>query len=213
VVLRVRLITVGLLLLILVSAGLVADLLSGKGNSGICNAYNRANLIRLHVIANSDSSVDQALKLKVRDRILQVSESLLLNVEDPRQAEAILEERLGQLAAAARAELLEQQQPMAVKVRLGKFKFPAKQYSFGTLEAGRYKGLQVVIGAGKGHNWWCVLYPPFCLLSPDAATTKKLRDKRVKVEYKLAILEKLVRSKGLTMNRFWKKWGKSFGML
>jgi stage II sporulation protein R len=211
--LRFRLITAGVIILIFCAVGSVSSLLRGRGNYGICNAYNRGNLIRLHVIANSDSPIDQALKLKVRDRILKASESLLLKVEDSRQAEAILRSKLEQLATVAQDELAQRQHPMSVKVQLGEFMFPAKEYSFGTLEAGRYKGLRVVIGAGQGHNWWCVLYPPFCLLSPDAPAMKKLKNRHVKIEYKLAILEKLVRSKGLTMNQFWKKWGRSFGML
>jgi stage II sporulation protein R len=207
-VLRLRFITVGIIIFIFITVGSVSRLLCGRSAYGICNAYNRGNLIRLHVIANSDSVTDQALKLKVRDRILQVSESLLLKVEDPRQAENILRNKLEQLAAAAQAELERQQQPMAVKVQLGEFMFPAREYSFGTLEAGRYKGLRVIIGAGQGHNWWCVLYPPFCLLSPDAPVLQKIKNRQVKVKYKLAILEKLVRKKGLTMDQFWKKWGK-----
>jgi stage II sporulation protein R len=211
-VLRVRLITVGVLVIIFLAIGSVASLLTGKGGFGICNAYNRKNLIRLHIIANSDSAVDQALKLKVRDRILRASESLLLKVENPRRAEAILRGHLEQLAAAARTELVAQHHPMAVKVQLGEFLFPAKEYPFGILGAGMYKGLRVVLGSGAGHNWWCVLYPPFCLLAPDAPTLPKNGNKPVKVHYKLALLEKLVRSKGLSMNQFWKQWGKSFGM-
>jgi stage II sporulation protein R len=212
-VLRFRLITVGVIILIFFLIVSVSLLRRGGGGASICNAYNRKNLIRLHVIANSNSPADQALKLKVRDRILQVSESLLLKVEDPRQAEAILRNKLEQLAAAAQDELVQCRRPISVKVQLGEFMFPAKEYSFGTLEAGKYKGLRVVIGAGQGHNWWCVLYPPFCLLSPDAPAMQRFKNKHVKVEYKLALLERLVRSKGLTMNQFWKKWGQSFGML
>jgi stage II sporulation protein R len=210
--LRIRLISVGFLIIVLIIVGSVSSLLCKRGFSS-CNAYNRSNLIRLHVIANSDAPIDQTLKLKVRDRILKVCEALLLKVENPRRAETLLRSRLDRLAAAAQAELVAQQRPMPVKVQLGEFQFPTKHYSFGTLTAGKYKGLRVVIGSGKGCNWWCVLYPPFCLLAPDAPTLQKLPDKQVKVTYKLAFFEKLVHNKGLTMNRFWKNWGKSFGML
>jgi stage II sporulation protein R len=210
--LRIRLISIGLMIMVFIIVGVVSSLL-GWRDFNSCNAYNRGNLIRLHVIANSDAPIDQALKLKVRDRILKASEALLLKIENSRQAEAILRNQLDRLAAAAQAELVAEQRPMPVKVQLGEFLFPTKEYSFGTLTAGKYKGLRVVIGAGKGRNWWCVLYPPFCLLTPDAPTLQKLQDKQVKVIYKLALLEKLIHNKGLTMDRFWKRWGKSLGML
>ncbi|HYH01564.1 MAG TPA: stage II sporulation protein R [Bacillota bacterium] len=210
--LRCRLITVGVIIVLFLAVGTVSTRF-GTVKTQTCEAFNRSNLIRLHVIANSDSEEDQAVKLKVRDQILKVTEKFLLNVEDPRIAEQIIRSKLDSLAEAAQAELALQHQAKPVKVQLGEFDFPAKQYSFGVLQAGQYKGLRVVIGEGKGHNWWCVLYPPLCLLSPDAPALKKIKNNKVKVEYRLALLEKLVKSKGLTMNQFWKKWGKSFGML
>jgi stage II sporulation protein R len=212
-VLRLRLITVGVIIIIFFGVGLLLNRL-GRFNTGICTAYNRANLIRLHVVANSDSAADQTLKLKVRDRVLQVSEAFLLRAPDPEKAETLLRKNLPLLATAVRDELARQARPMPVKVQLGEFEFPTKAYPFGVLEAGRYKGLRVVLGAGLGHNWWCVMYPPLCLLSADPPPPgRKSKNKPVKVEYKLAILEKLVRNKGLTMNQFLRKWSESFGML
>ncbi|HEY8464052.1 MAG TPA: stage II sporulation protein R [Bacillota bacterium] len=209
---RYRLITVGVLIgLFLAIASLMARFRLLQ--EPFCEAFNRRNLIRLHIVANSNSALDQAVKLKVRDRVLKVSESFLLNIEDPRVAERILRSKLDILADAAADELAKYHHAIPVKVQLGKFDFPAKSYPFGVLQAGQYKGLRVVIGEGKGENWWCVLYPPLCLLSPDAPAANTGKKDNVKVEYKLAFLEKMVKSKGLTMNQFWKKWGKSLGVL
>jgi stage II sporulation protein R len=210
-VLRYRLITVGVIISIFILIGAATAGFGGK-QVRFCEAYNKNNLIRLHVIANSNSPDDQSLKLKVRDRILKTSESFLLNVENPRKAEAILRDKLDLLAEAAQEELGRYRVALPVQVQLAEFEFPEKAYSFGVLKAGKYKGLRVVIGAGKGHNWWCVLYPPLCLLAPDAPVLKDGKKNRVKAEYKLALLEKLVKKKGLTMNQFWKKWARTMGI-
>jgi stage II sporulation protein R len=209
--LRYRLITAGLIIFIFVLIGAATAGFGGK-EARVSVAYNKNNLIRLHVIANSDSPDDQSLKLKVRDRILKSSEAFLLNVENPKQAETLLHDRLDLLAGAAEDELRRYRVTQPVRVQLAEFEFPEKTYSFGVLKAGKYKGLRVVIGAGKGRNWWCVLYPPLCLLEPDAPVLKNGKQTQVKAQYKLALLENLVKRKGLTMNRFWKKWARTMGI-
>ena len=108
-----------------------------------------AKLIRLHVVANSDSAHDQAVKLEVRDAVSAAAKALLDGAEDPRAALA------GRLDAVADA----------VTVRLGKERFPTREYDTFSLPAGVYESLRVTIGAGKGHNWWCVVFPSLCLTS------------------------------------------------
>lgn len=180
----------------------------------IIETYNHSNLIRLHVIANSDSQKDQAIKLRVRDRIIQVTEPLLIKVEDPKQAEKILSGHLPLLKQTAERELARNGQHFPVTVQLGKFDFPQRVYPFGVLPAGEYKGLRVTLGKGNGKNWWCVLYPPLCLLEKDAPSFRKsLPAEEYKVEYHWATLEKLLNRKGLSMDRFWKGWGTYFGLL
>lgn len=179
----------------------------------VIETYNRNNLIRLHVVADSNLPVDQELKLKVRDRIIQVTEPLLLKIQDPAVAEEILRSNLALLEKAARQVIAEQDRDLDVKVSLEQCDFPAKAYPFGLLPAGQYKGLKVVLGRGQGKNWWCVLYPPLCLLDPDAPTFKGEQSGPVKVEYKLAVLEELIKAKDLTLNSFWKGWGQFFGLL
>lgn len=213
---RQRLLTSGLILLIFLTLGALTSGFASKLEP-LAEAYNPTNLIRLHVVANSDEMEDQKLKLKVRDRILAVTEPLLLRVEDPTLAEGILTQALPELETEARNVLLENGRPQNVKVTLGKIFFPDRNYSFGILPAGYYKGLRVELGKGEGKNWWCVLYPPLCLLEADAPTPKQQEKEKekenTKVEFRLAFLENLVKQKGLTMNEFWVNWGKVLGIM
>lgn len=120
-------------------------------------------IIRLHVIANSDSSADQALKLAVRDRVLAQAASLYpegATVEEARQA---LESQLHVLAATGRAVVEEQGCDYPVSAQLTRCWFPTKEYGDFALPAGEYEALRVVIGEGAGQNWWCVAFPPLCL--------------------------------------------------
>jgi len=121
-------------------------------------------VIRLHVVANSDSEADQALKLAVRDRILAESEDLFSQGLSVDQARTILTERLGELAAAAAEALGEKgcSDPVTVSLADGVW-FPTKTYTDFALPAGNYTALRVVIGNGGGQNWWCVVFPPLCL--------------------------------------------------
>lgn len=121
-----------------------------------------AKLIRLHVVANSDSAHDQAVKLEVRDAVSAAAKALLDGAEDPRAA---LAGRLDAVADAAAARLRELGEDLPVAVRLGKERFPTREYDTFSLPAGVYESLRVTIGAGKGHNWWCVVFPSLCLTS------------------------------------------------
>ncbi len=179
----------------------------------VIEAYNRNNLIRLHVVADSNLPEDQELKLKVRDRIIKVTEPLLLKVEDPVEAEGILRSNLPLLKKTADQVIRENNRNLEAKVSLERFFFPEIAYPFGRLPAGEYKGLKVILGRGEGKNWWCVLYPPLCLLDPDAPTFKGNQTGTPQVEYKLAVLEDLIKYKNLSLNSFWKGWGEFFGLL
>ncbi len=120
-------------------------------------------VIRLHVLANSDSAADQALKLKVRDRVLAEARPMLTGVKTAAEAEAVLSERLPALTEAARREIAEEGGSFPVTVSLTDQWFPTRTYGTAALPAGTYRSLRVVIGAGEGHNWWCVVFPALCL--------------------------------------------------
>lgn len=124
------------------------------------------NLTRLHIIANSDSEPDQAVKLKVRDAALnQIREKI--NSENG--IENIINE-LPELEKTANKTLLENGFNYTAKAMYGKFDFPKKTYKNMTLPAGEYYGVRIVLGNGDGHNWWCVLYPPLCTSDTNTMT-------------------------------------------
>ena len=119
-------------------------------------------MIRLHVIANSDSDADQTLKLSVRDAVLCRAEDILRQSADMTEARARLRDSLPAIGDAAAQELAAQGSGYAVSVALEDTEFPRKTYDGFALPAGEYLALRVVIGAGEGRNWWCVVYPPLC---------------------------------------------------
>ena len=120
-----------------------------------------SDLVRLHVIANSDSDEDQALKLRVRDAVL--SEACALDMgADKESAQAALSANRERLCAAARRTVEAEGYTYDVSVELGSEKYPERTYEDFVLPAGTYTSLRVIIGEGDGHNWWCVLYPPLC---------------------------------------------------
>lgn len=130
-------------------------------------------MIRLHVVANSDSDSDQALKLKVRDRVLEVLEQPLSRAADREEAEKIISDHQAEICAAAEKVVGENGCGYSVKVTLGREAFPTREYDTFALPAGYYTSLRVIIGAGAGHNWWCVVFPPMCAsaaIEEDAET-------------------------------------------
>jgi len=119
-------------------------------------------MIRLHVIANSDTAEDQQLKLAVRDEILRRATAILEQAEDMTAAQQRLREALPELEQEARAVMTEAGYSYTVSARLEETEFPRKLYEGFALPGGKYLALRVIIGAGAGENWWCVVFPPLC---------------------------------------------------
>ena len=131
-------------------------------------------VIRLHVLANSDSEADQALKLKVRDRVLETASDYFVPGATLEETRADLAEHLAGLAAAGPDQVAQHRYRCPVTVSLwDNYWVPTKQYTDFALPAGEYTALRVVIGEGNGQNWWCVVFPPLCLgsVSETAAQT------------------------------------------
>lgn len=130
-------------------------------------AYTPDNLIRLHIIPNSDSELDQELKLSVRECLLRRI-APELTPEDGRSPLVKLEELLPTIDAVAREVTRSRGVDYGVHSEIGVFEFPAVRYTAGTREitlpAGKYLALRVLLGEGKGQNWWCVIFPPLCYL-------------------------------------------------
>lgn len=140
-------------------------------------------LIRLHVVANSDSDEDQALKLKVRDMILEDITNLLKGVTDREKAAAIIDAHMPSIIADSEAVISAQGYGYAVTAKIAVEEFPTRDYDTFSLPAGKYTALRVVIGEGGGHNWWCVIFPPLCMTAATdyKATFKQLTDEQIKL--------------------------------
>ena len=141
--------------------GLPAALLWGAGTLRTLEALAE-KVVRLHVLANSDSEEDQALKLRVRDAVLEQATAILEQSADRREAESRLRGQLLELERIAAKEIAAEGYDYPVTVNLENTDFPTKEYDGFTLPAGEYLALRVIIGEGKGQNWWCVVFPPLC---------------------------------------------------
>ena len=144
-------------------------------------------LIRFHVIANSDSDEDQNLKLKVRDAIIDYLQPKLLESESIEESESIIKKEYAELEKISKNIILENYD---IQVGIDYSEFPTKQYSNVILPAGEYKALRIIIGEGKGKNWWCVMFPPLCFVDEqkgiiDKDTDDKLREVLTEEEYEL----------------------------
>lgn len=161
--------------------------------------------IRLHVVANSDSDEDQQLKLLVRDRLLHEFSGVTKGCDDVQAAEKLVKSRLSDIKAAADDELIMNGCSYLSTAEIRNMHFDTRDYEFFSLPAGTYKTLYVVLGEGKGANWWCVLFPPLCMgsalsevkvsalnagLSEDEVAL--ITDKRYEIRFKsLEIIDKI----------------------
>ena len=126
-------------------------------------------VLRLHVIANSDSEEDQALKLLVRDAIIEKTSVLLSNITSRKEAQIIIQSNMEDLQKIAKNVILENGYTYPVSLERGEEDYPTKTYESCAFPAGEYLSLRIKIGSAEGKNWWCVLFPPMCL----SAATKK----------------------------------------
>ena len=120
-------------------------------------------LIRLHVVAASDSETDQNLKLLVRDAVIRSLRENMDHVKDMEEAKAYLRENLPKIEALANGVLQNAGIHDTVTVSLRPEEFGTRVYDTFTLPAGVYEALRITIGAGEGHNWWCVVFPALCV--------------------------------------------------
>ena len=147
-------------------------------------------LIRFHVIANSDSDEDQNLKLKVRDAVIDYLQPKLELSSSIEESETIIKSEYKKLENISKNIVLENGYKYDISVGIDYSTFPTKQYSNVVLPAGEYKALRIIIGEGKGKNWWCVMFPPLCFVDEqssiiDTDTDKKLREVLTEEEYAL----------------------------
>lgn len=161
-----------------------------------------AGLVRLHVLAHSDAPEEQALKLRVRDAVLDYLAPLLADTRSADDAQTLLARELDGIRAAAAAAA----EGRPVTVTLGEERYPTRDYAGFSLPAGRYRSLRISLGAGQGHNWWCVVFPPLCLA---AAQRETLRPAMNPADYAL-----ITRAEGWELRfRLVELWGELVGRL
>ncbi len=134
------------------------------GYSTSVNSNLSSNMVRLHVIANSDSNEDQSLKLKVRDAILSHSRSNFTKKDE-------VKGELQSYKEIAEKVIAENGYSYDVEVEYGNFKFPTKEYNNLRLPAGNYDAVRIKIGSAEGQNWWCVMFPPLCFVDGTTDTS------------------------------------------
>src|SRR5690554_3022827 len=146
-----------------------------KDKKALINAYNNQNLIRLHVIANSNSVIDQYLKRTVRNEVID----FLSNHNNNPEIFPDLKDIENHIDDIIKREGFE----LSVDVQYGNFYFPRRTYGDVTLPAGEYRALKIILGNGKGSNWWCVLSPPLCI--DQACETEE----KNQIKFRLKIFE------------------------
>ena len=152
----------------------------------------RKNILRIHIIANSDSEADQAVKLKVRDAVVAFTGEIFNGCESLNDAEKTAKEHLGEIKGECEKTLAKNGFSYPVNIKIGDAFFDTREYDSFTLPAGNYRSLIITLGEGKGHNWWCVVYPSVCLGGSKANIKKIGREseiatnpKKYKIRFKL----------------------------
>lgn len=138
------------------------------------------NILRLHVVADSDAPEDQALKLKVRDRVITYLRDTIRNANSPAQAEELITPQIPKLTAEAQEILAQNGKFSPVHITIENRQFPIKTYGDLTFPAGTYRSLCIDIGTAQGQNWWCVLFPSLCFVDETTATVPEESKERLK---------------------------------
>ncbi|NLY62144.1 MAG: stage II sporulation protein R [Clostridiales bacterium] len=155
----------------------------------------KQQLIRFHVIANSDSKEDQAVKLKVRDRLLEEFGQELGRSHSLEESRKLILEKMDEIERTAQQEVDKYLAGYKVQAVLGHFDFPTKAYGNMILPAGNYEALRIVIGKGQGANWWCVMFPPLCFVdithgvASENINLAEDMEEETKIVYKFKIVE------------------------
>lgn len=142
--------------------------------SAFCDTSQQAlsdDILRLRVIANSDTQADQAIKYKVRDRVLKAVQPLEQQAGSRADAQQFIRSHMQEIANTAQQEVYDCGSTDTVTACLAWGWYPTRDYGTFSLPAGQYEGIQIRIGNAQGHNWWCVLYPSLCW---DAASGEEL---------------------------------------
>lgn len=149
------------------------------------------SLIRIHVLASSNSDTDQQLKLKVKDDVIRYLQPALKQSDSLAESRRIILSSLPQIEQTALQTLQQNGCKDTVTLQYGYFDFPVKYYGSFSLPAGNYEALRILIGEGKGRNWWCVLFPPLCFTDSNVSSSGKYTDQTpdTHIQFKLKSVE------------------------
>mgnify|MGYP002707090315 FL=1 len=159
---------------------MAAAALTVRGKAAGIQQGIAGEILRFHVIANSDSKEDQALKLKVRDAVVEYMKDLLEGAEDLEETKGRVAERLADIEELAMRIVEKEQAGYPVHAELTECYFPRKSYGDCTFPAGRYEALRICIGKAEGKNWWCVLFPNLCFVDSIHAVVPEEQKKELK---------------------------------
>lgn len=164
---------------------LVAVVITAVVACSVDRETQRADYLRIHIRADSNDDIDQAIKYRVKDDIVEYLTPLLAGACDKKEAMSIVANNLDGIKKVADASLLSQGAHYVSRVKLTEEEFPTRTYGELTLESGVYDALIVELGSGKGDNWWCVVFPPLCFVAGSG-----------KPQYKSLVVDGIKKLKG-----------------
>ncbi|MGL5378676.1 stage II sporulation protein R [Clostridium sp.] len=207
------------ILLIIVTIGSTVGCVNSESGQGLENKNELIyedivdEIIRFHVIANSDSEEDQALKLKVRDEIIKYTSEKISKSSSLEDAREIILENQEEINEIAKNVVKENGYDYPVESTLSRENFPDKMYGDLIFPQGEYEAFRVLIGSASGQNWWCVMFPPLCFVdeTKDAVDSNKTEENleqalngddkgEKKIQFKSKIMEK-IKSKDKKVNK------------
>lgn len=166
----------------LIAAACAAAVLSMQGAAGAARAEAMGGILRLHIMANSDSAADQRAKLAVRDAVLEAMGGMR-GCESEAEAEAMLMQSGAEVLRTAEDTLKKCGMEYGAQLIIGEFEFPDRVYAGILYPKGKYRALRIILGEGKGHNWWCVMYPSLCLYEDNDESGTRLENILTPGEY------------------------------
>ncbi len=155
--------------------------LAGAGTPLAAQVVNPQDVMRLHILANSDSENDQQIKYKVRDAIVAYLTPRLEQITSPVEARQIIVSNQEQLVKLADEVLNKEHASYQARFQMGEFDFPIRSYGSLLFPAGRYEAVRILLGQGAGQNWWCVLFPPLCFIDGTHAEAVPLTEASTEV--------------------------------
>lgn len=147
------------------------------------------SVVRFHILANSDSEQDQAVKIKIRDDVAKYIEPMLRESKSAFETAEIIKDNLKNIEEYATQSAKKYGCDYGARATFGNFEFPQREYESATFPSGRYNALRILLGEGEGQNWWCVLYPQLCFTAEDGVLTdrgyEQLKSTLTKDEYEI----------------------------